>query len=139
MLPSVRVLAIQTEACPAMLAAIEDRVFYEDYPTKPSICDAVVGGIGQIGYSYAERCIDQVGIAREDSVREAMVELLRRDRVVAEPAGALGPAYLLENPDAFAGMNVAVVISGGNVDFSLLQKEVASFSEKPRLTGQPPI
>lgn len=139
MRPSVKVLGVQTEACPAMLAALRDKVFYEDYPSAPSICDAVVGGIGQIGYAYAEKCIDTVVTANEDAVREAMIELLRKDKVVAEPAGALGPAYLLEHPDEFAGTTVAVVISGGNVDFELLREEMAAFTEKSRVMGQPPI
>ncbi|MGE5578628.1 MAG: threonine ammonia-lyase [Bacillota bacterium] len=135
----VKVIGVQTEACPAMLAALEDKTFYEDYPSKPSICDAVVGGIGEIGYTYAEKCIDQVVTASEGAVREAMVELLRRDKVVAEPSGALGVAYLLEHPDEFAGMNVAVVVSGGNVDFGLLRNTLAAFADKSRGLGQPPI
>ncbi|MEX0974134.1 MAG: threonine/serine dehydratase [Bacillota bacterium] len=139
MRPGVKVIGVQTEACPAMLASLRDKVFYEDYPSAPSICDAVVGGIGEIGYAYASKCIDKVVTAGEDAVKEAMIELLRKDKVVAEPSGALGPAYLLENPDQFAGLNVAVVVSGGNVDFDLLRREMASFTEKHRATGQPPI
>lgn len=137
--PRVKMLGVQTSACPAMLAALHDKVFYEDYPSEPSICDAVVGGIGRIGYDYASDCIDEAVTASEDAVKEAMVELLRRDKVVAEPSGALGPAYLLEHPDQFTGMNVVLVISGGNVDFSLLRQEIVSFTERQRLTGQPPI
>lgn len=135
----VKVIGVQTEACPAMLKALEDKTFYEDYPSKPSICDAVVGGVGEIGYTYAEKCIDRVVTASEDAVREAMVELLRKDKAVAEPSGALGVAYLLEHPDEFTGMNVAVVVSGGNVDFELLRDTLAGFTEKPRGLGQPPI
>jgi len=137
--PGVRVIGVQTEACPAMLAALRDKVFYKDYPSAPSICDAVVGGIGEIGYAYAPKCIDNVVTASEDAVREAMIELVRRDKVVAEPSGALGAAYLIENPDACRGMNVAVVISGGNVDFDFLRREMASYSEGKRTWGQPPI
>lgn len=134
-----RMVGVQTEACPAMLAALRDKVLYEDYPSKPSVCDAVVGGIGELGYRYAEQCIDQVVLAGEEGVKEAMVELLRRDKVVAEPSGALGPAYLLENPNEFTGMTVVAVISGGNVDFELLRAETSCYKEKPRAIGQPPI
>ncbi len=94
----VKVIGVQTEACPAMLKALEDKTFYEDYPSKPSICDAVVGGVGEIGYTYAEKCIDRVVTASEDAVREAMVELLRKDKVVREPSGRPGVAYPLGAP-----------------------------------------
>ncbi len=139
MRPGVQIIGVQTEACPAMLTALRDKVLYEDYPSEPSICDAVIGGIGEIGFTNAEKCIDKVVTASEDAIREAVVELLRRDKVVAEPSGALGPAYLLENPDAFTGLKVAVVVSGGNVDFDLLKREMLSFTEKHRTPGQPRI
>lgn len=118
--PSINVIGVQTEACPAMAAALSDNVLYEDYPAKPSICDAVVGGIGRLAYENAKECIDYVAVVPESRVKEAVCELLSRDKVVAEPSGALGVAYLLSSGDRFRGMNVAVVISGGNIEFGLL-------------------
>jgi threonine dehydratase len=120
--PSLSVIGVQTEACPAMAAALSDNVFYEEYPSEPSICDAVVGGIGKIGYESARECMDYVAVVTEDKVREAVRELLRRDKVMAEPSGALGAAYLLGSGDRFRGMTVALVISGGNIEFALLRE-----------------
>lgn len=141
--PGIRVIGVQTEACPAMVAALRDKKFYEDYPSGPSICDAVVGGIGEIGFTYAAKCVDKVVTASEDSVKEAMVELVRRDKVVAEPSGALGVAHLLEDAGSYRGMKVGVVISGGNVDFDLFRSIIAAYSEKGaearQKLGQPPI
>jgi threonine dehydratase len=137
--PDVQVVGVQTEACPAMLAALRDGVFYEDYPSAPSVCDAVVGGIGRVGFKYAAKCINKMVTASEDAVKQAVVELVRRDKVVAEPSGALGPAYLMENPDAFRGQSVAVVISGGNVDFERLRDLLSSYRERRYSLGQPRI
>jgi threonine dehydratase len=128
--PSVSVIGVQTEACPAMLAALRDKVFYEEYPSEPSVCDAVVGGIGKIGYEYAEKCIHSVVTASEDQVKEAVIELMRRDKIVAEPSGALGVAYLMGSGDRFRGMNVVVVISGGNIDFEFLAAEIRAYGDR---------
>ena len=38
------------------------------------------------------------------------------EKVLAEPSAAVGVAYVLDNPTLFYGKNVAVVISGGNID-----------------------
>jgi threonine dehydratase len=120
--PSIEVIGVQTEACPAMAAALSDNVFYEEYPAKPSICDAVLGGIGWLAYENAKECIDYVVVVPESKVKEAVCELLSRDKVVAEPSGALGVAYLLSSGDRFRGMNVALVISGGNIEFNLMRE-----------------
>lgn len=122
--PSINVIGVQTEACPAMADAVRDNVFYENYPSLPSVCDAVVGGIGRMGYEYAAN-LHSVVTATEVIVKRAVVELLARDKVVAEPSAALGPAHLMESGDRYRGMTVAVVISGGNVDFDFLKETLA--------------
>ena len=49
--PDIRIIGVQTEACPAMIRAYEDNVFYEEYPTTgDTICDALVGGVGKLSY-----------------------------------------------------------------------------------------
>ncbi|MCL2498585.1 MAG: pyridoxal-phosphate dependent enzyme, partial [Symbiobacteriaceae bacterium] len=48
--PSIRIIGVQTEACPAMLQAYRDNTFYEAYPSQPSLCDALVGGIGKLSF-----------------------------------------------------------------------------------------
>ncbi len=44
--PDIRIVGVQTQACPAMVMAYKDNVFYETYASKESICDALLGGIG---------------------------------------------------------------------------------------------
>ena len=49
--PDIRMIGVQTEACPAMIRAYEDNVFYEEYPTTgDTVCDALVGGVGRLSY-----------------------------------------------------------------------------------------
>jgi len=120
--PAVEVIGVQTEACPAMLVSMKDNVFYETYPTKPSICEALVGGVGEIPFKLSKQCIDEILIVSEDNIKRAVVELIKHDKVLAEPSAAVGVASLLEYPDRFRNMRVGVVITGGNIDFALLQQ-----------------
>jgi len=122
--PGTMVYGVQSDASPAMTASLRDGVFYEVYPAGPSVCEGLVGGIGEIGYRYARRCIDEPVNVSERAVRRAIVALIREDKVVAEGSGAAGVAYLMEHPEAFRGRHVAIIISGGNLDFSVLAEEI---------------
>mgnify|MGYP000129709738 CR=1 FL=1 len=126
--PEVEVLGVQTEACPAMLASLRDGICYEQYPSEPSMCEGLVGGVVELPFSCAERCIDDVLLASEEAIGRAVVELISQEKVVAEPSGAAGVAYIIENPALFRDRKVAVVISGGNIDAKLLAELMGRYS-----------
>jgi threonine dehydratase len=120
--PSIEIVGVQTSACPAMIHALRDGVCYTEYPSEPSICDAVLGGVGEIPYSMAKQCIDRLIEVDENTIAKAVVQLMKKDKVIAEPAGALGVAAFMKNPEIFEGKNVAIVISGGNLDGELMKE-----------------
>ena len=120
--PQVRVIGVQTEACPAMIQSLKEKKWYAEYPIGESICDALLGGIGAIPYQMAEQCIDELIMVKEDDIRLALLELLYNEKVIAEPAGAIGVAAVMANPQQFAGKTTAIIVSGGNLDKGLLQE-----------------
>ncbi|MFL0267301.1 threonine ammonia-lyase [Candidatus Clostridium radicumherbarum] len=118
--PSIEIIGVQTAACPAMVAALRDKQCYFDYKSEESICDALVGGVGEIPYEMAAKCIDDIIVVNEETIRKAIVQLIEKDKVIAEPAGAASVAAIIENMERFKGKNVAVVVSGGNLDERLM-------------------
>ncbi|NLN49417.1 MAG: pyridoxal-phosphate dependent enzyme, partial [Clostridiales bacterium] len=88
----------------------------------PSICDALVGGVGQIPYDMAKDCIDDIIVVEEEMIRKAVYHLITKEKVVAEPAGAIGVGAVISNPEYFEGKNIAIVISGGNLDARLMKE-----------------
>lgn len=124
--PAVRVIGVQTKSCPAMIQSLQDEKWYGEFPIKPSICDALMGGVGEIPYKMAKSCIDDILPVEESSIREAVLWLLEKEKVVAEPSGAIGIAAIMSNADFFRGQNIAVIISGGNLDGSLLRDIVCA-------------
>ncbi len=119
--PDIKIIGVQTAACPAMVASLRDEEFYEMYPTEESICDALVGGVGDIPYRMAKECIDDIIVVEEEDIADAIKFLLFKEKIIAEPAGAVGVAAVMKNPELFLGKNVAVVITGGNIDEDLLK------------------
>lgn len=120
--PGIRIIGVQTAACPAMAASLRDGVCYEEYPIGESVCDALVGGVGRIGYEMAPQCIDEVLIVEEPEIRAAAARLMTREKVVAECAGAVGPAAVRKYWEKFCGHHVAVVVTGGNMDPALMAR-----------------
>lgn len=123
--PKVEIIGVQTEACPAMVKSLEDNVFYEYYPSEESICEALIGGVFDIPFKMAKECIDDILVVSEADIRKATARLLTEENVVAEPSGAIGVAALLGNPKLFEGKNVAIVISGGNIDKELMRQLIS--------------
>ncbi len=119
--PDIKIIGVQTAACPAMVASIRDKEFYEMYPTEESICDALVGGVGEIPYKMAKQCIDEIIVVEEEDIADAIKFLLFKEKIIAEPAGAVGVAAIRKNPELFKGKNIAIVITGGNIDEELLK------------------
>ncbi|MDV3429209.1 MAG: hypothetical protein LIR50_19650 [Bacillota bacterium] len=50
-----------------------------------------------------------------------------KDKVVAEPAGAATTAAFIDNKERFAGKNVVLIVSGGNLDENLMCRLLESY------------
>lgn len=124
--PNIKIIGVQPKACPAMVKAIEDNYFYEEYPTEESMCDALVGGVAYIPFKMAKQCIDDILLVDESTIMEALELLMTEEKVIAEPSGAVGLAAILENYDYFKGKKVVVIISGGNLDKRLMEEVIHS-------------
>lgn len=61
-------------------------------------------------------------LVSEDSIATAILMFLERKKLVVEGAGAVPLAALMENRERFKGKRVALVVSGGNIDFTLIDK-----------------
>lgn len=120
--PSIRVVGVQTEACPAMLRSYAEGVFYEEYPSAPSICDALVGGIGALSYRMAKDYVDDLLTVSEASIRKAVAYMACEEKIIAEAGSCTTVAAVMEHAERIGGKQTALVISGGNIDGSLLKE-----------------
>ncbi len=121
LLPGVRVVAVQAEACAPYLASL---AAHRPIGARSAntICDGIaVKEPGELTLPLVERWIDEVVTVSDDEVAEAMVLLLERSKLVVEGAGAVAVAALMQGKVKPASDGTVVaVLSGGNVDASLL-------------------
>ena len=121
--PEIRIIGVQTEACPAMVRAFTDKVFYEEYPiTGDTVCDALVGGIGKLAYEMLPKYIDDLFEVPEVAIRSAVKYMALKEKYVVEGGSATTVAAVRECRDRIGGKNIALIISGGNIDGALMQK-----------------
>jgi threonine dehydratase len=122
-LPSARVVGVQAEACAPYPASIEAHRPLGARSAN-TICDGIaVKRPGDITLPLVERYVDEVVTVSDDQVAEAMVLLLERSKLVVEGAGAAAVAALMHGRvEPPAKGTVCAVLSGGNVDASLLSE-----------------
>lgn len=121
--PSTRIVAIQTDASPALRDSLRDNKCYEEYAHGPTICEGLAGGIGKMVFQAAQdKLIDDGVIVAEDDVRAAIRALAETEQLIVEGSGAVGVAALLTRALDLRGTRVAVVLSGGNIDVELLKR-----------------
>lgn len=118
--PSVRVVGVQTAACPAMIRAYEDHRFYADYPSEASLCDALIGGIGALSYEMAKDVVDDFIAVSEESIGRAVSFMARREKYIVEAGSCTTVAAVTDYRERVGGQRVALVLSGGNIDGDLL-------------------
>lgn len=124
--PSIKVIGVQTAACPAMAAAVRDNVCYLEYPCADSVCDALLGGVGEIPYEMRS-WVDDIIVVEEEEIKKAAAFLLCEEKIVAECAGAVGVAAFLGNRERFKDKWTAIVITGGNLDKGLMQDLINNY------------
>ena len=121
--PGIRVIGVQTEACPAMIKAIEDKVFYEEYPvTGDTVCDSLVGGVGTLSYELLPEYVDDIIEVKEKTIREAVRFMIMNEKIIAEGGSCTTVAAVMDFRERVGGKNIALVISGGNIDGDLMVK-----------------
>lgn len=123
----IRVIGVQAEhaaAYPPSLAA--DALV----PLKKvsTIADGIaVGRPGQLPFSIIKELVDDVVTVSEDDLARALIFLIERNKLVVEPAGAVGVAALMNGKlnEIYGNLGSTVcLLSGGNIDPMLMLKVI---------------
>src|SRR5512146_70989 len=120
--PKVRVIGVQTARLASMQAAVR-----QGKPVTLPVASTLADGIavrraGERTFEMVQRYVDDIVTVEEDEIAAAILMLLEREKTLVEGAGAAPVAALLHRKLAVVGKNVGVVISGGNLDVSILSR-----------------
>jgi threonine dehydratase len=120
--PNIRVVGVQTERLPSMLRAVENHGPVT-LPAEATIADGIaVRRAGNLTVTQVERYVDELVTVDEEEIANAIMVLLEREKTLAEGAGAVALAALLQRKTSLKGKRTAVLVCGGNIDVSLLAR-----------------
>ena len=120
--PKTKVIGIQTESAPSAFVSFNEKKITERIPL-PTIADGIaIGKVGERTSKVINACVDDMILVREDSIAQAILLFLERKKLVVEGAGAVTLAALLENRERLRGKRAVLVLSGGNIDFTIVDR-----------------
>jgi threonine dehydratase len=120
--PDVRVIGVQAEALAAMKHALAAGG-RTTLPPASTIADGIaVRQVGEITLALASRYLDDVVTVTEEELSNAILLLLEIEKTVVEGAGAAPLAALLNRKLGLDGKNVVLVLSGGNIDVTMISR-----------------
>ena len=119
--PEAKVIGVQAAVCPSAYESCR-RGGVIRVESQHSIADGIcVKQPGNLTFDIIREYVDEVVLVEEEQIASAILLLLERKKILAEGAGAVSLAALLNGSvSIIPGSNVALVISGGNLDSPFL-------------------
>jgi len=122
--PKIKVIGVQSKSFPAMKKSL-DAGELQSVEGGRTIADGIsVKKPGQETFNIIKELIDEIVLVDDDHIVKTMFLLMERAKIVVEPAGAAGLAYLLQAKPS-PGKKVVPILCGGNIDMYLLGQIVA--------------
>ena len=120
--PNVRVIGVQTTRLPSMQSAVRQGAPVT-LPVASTLADGIaVRRAGERTFEMVQHYVDDIVTVEEDEIAAAILLLLEREKTLVEGAGAAPVAALLHKKVEVTGKTVGVVISGGNLDVTILSR-----------------
>jgi threonine dehydratase len=121
--PGIRVVGVETEVLPSMLAALEAGGPVTLEPATTVADGIAVKRAGDLTFEHVRRWVDEIVTVSEEEIASAILYLLEREKTVAEGAGAVAVAALMNHRiRELAGKQVVAIVSGGNIDVNLVAR-----------------
>lgn len=122
--PKIKVYGVQAEGAASMVHSIHDHK-PEMLPSVSTIADGIaVKEPGNITYETCAKYVDDIITVSEDEICAAILKLIESEKMVAEGAGAASVAAVMFNKVPVKGKKVICVVSGGNIDVTILNRVI---------------
>jgi len=119
--PRLRIIGVQSESASAFAESFRAGRVTER--SAATIADGIaVRRPAERTLAIVRKYVDDVITVSDQAIARAIVVLLERTKMLAEGAGAVGIAAVLEANGHVGGQRVGVIVSGGNIDPNLLGK-----------------
>ncbi|MGH9692208.1 MAG: threonine ammonia-lyase [Candidatus Acidiferrales bacterium] len=120
--PKIQVIGVQASKLPSMKAALDQHQLVT-VPASKTIADGIaVRRAGEITFPLVQKYVDEIVTVDDEEIANAILLLLEKEKTLTEGAGAVAAAAVLNRKIPHQGKNLGVLISGGNIDVTLLSR-----------------
>lgn len=122
--PSIKVYGVQAAGAPSMFNALKAGK-RERLPSVSTIADGIaVKEPGENTFALCSKYVDEIVTVTEGEISSAILALIEQHKMIAEGAGAVSVAAVMFNKLPIKGKNVVCVVSGGNIDVTILSRVI---------------
>ena len=136
--PQIKIVGVSAQGAPAMKNSYDAKQPLDTTSVRTIADGIAVRDTSAITLEYILKNVDSFKSVGEDEIASAILFLLEKQKVLVEGAGAVGVAALLHGKlDLPKGSKIGVVLSGGNIDVTMLsliiEKGLMKSSRKMKL------
>jgi threonine dehydratase len=137
--PDIKVIGVSAKGAPALKTSYELKKPIDSTHVRTIADGIAVRDTSAVTLKHILESVDEFIGVDDEEIASAMLFLLEKQKLVVEGAGAVGVAALLHNKlTHYKGKKIAIILSGGNVDVTLLsviiEKGLLKSGRKMKLT-----
>lgn len=122
--PKIKVYGVQAAGAPSMVNSVADGKI-ERLTNVSTIADGIaVKQPGELTYSLVKEYVDEIVTVTDDEISGAILALIEQQKLIAEGAGAVSVAAVMFNKVPVKGKKVVCLVSGGNIDVTILSRVI---------------
>lgn len=124
--PGVKIVGVQAAQAPSYF-----RSWHEARVVTTDTCDTIADGLAtciplEPNVRTIRELVDEVRLVSEDEMLYGIRKLLFEERLVAEAAGAAATTAFLQDPTAYTGRSVVLLVTGSTIPHELLARAVTN-------------
>lgn len=123
--PNCKVYGVQAHGAPSMQKSVNDGAI-STLSNVNTIADGIaVKTPGDLTYELCKKYVDGIITVTDDEIALAILTLIEQQKLISEGAGAVPVAAVMNGkiPD-IEGKNVCCLVSGGNIDVTILSRVI---------------
>ncbi len=122
--PKIEVYGVQAEGAPSMKESLEKDEIYELDHVRTIADGIAVKKPGSETYAICRDYVDDIVTVTDDEISTAILTLMEQHKLITEGAGASAVAAVMFNKVPVKGKKVACILSGGNIDVTILSRVI---------------
>ncbi|MBQ2391474.1 MAG: threonine ammonia-lyase [Clostridia bacterium] len=122
--PECKVYGVQAAGAPSMYNSVKSGEI-QRLDSVSTIADGIaVKEPGENTFKYVSEYVDDIVTVTEDEISSAILHMIEKYKTVAEGAGAVSVAAVMFDKLPVKGKKVVCVVSGGNIDVTILSRVI---------------